>query len=124
MKPPFDAIVWWESRRILYNLMLLVSGAASFAVILLIGARLVNPGEDVVEPLAVVFGGVMYFLGANLLYTLGWITELLWSGGDTSRTEARRPAVYRKGVIFSIALTFLPAILVPLLWWAFGFHHE
>jgi hypothetical protein len=124
MKPPFDAVVWWERRRIPYNLMLLVSGAVSFAVILFVGARLVNPGEDVIEPLAVIFGAVVYFVGANVAYTLGWITELLWSGGDTSRTEMRRAVVYRKGVIFSIVLTVLPAVLIPVLWWVFGFRHE
>src|SRR5690349_24777550 len=123
MRPPFDAIAWWERRRILFNAILLASGAASFIVILLVGSRLVNPGEDVIEPLAVIFGGAAYLVGANVLYTLGWITELLWSGGDTSRTASLRAAIFRKGVTFSVALTLLPALLVPLLWWIFGFQH-
>jgi hypothetical protein len=124
MRPTFDAIAWWEWRRIPFNVMVVISGAASFAAILLVGARLVNPGEDVVEPLAVIFGGVAYLIGANALYTLGWVTELLWSGGDTRRTEPLRAGIYRKGVIFSVALTLLPGILVPLLWWMFGFQHQ
>ena len=90
---------------------------------MLIGRRYVNPGEDVIEPMAMFAGAAVFGVAANLCYTLGWITELLWSRGDTSRTEAIRPKVFRAGVIFSAGLTLLPAILVPLLWVLWGFNH-
>ena len=124
MRPPFDAIAWWELRRIRFNLILLLTGLLSFGVILFVGSKLVHPGEDVIEPLATIVFGLTYAVGANVLYTLGWITELLWSGGDTTRTSAQRPSIFRKGVIFSIAITLAPAILIPLLWWIFGFQHD
>jgi hypothetical protein len=124
IRQPFDAIVWWELRRIRFNLWLLAAGAVSFGVILFIGSKLVHPGEDVIEPLALIAFGLIYVVGANVLYTLGWITELLWSGGDTSRTSAQRPSIFRKGIIFSIAVTLAPAMIVPLLWWIFGFQHD
>ncbi len=121
MRRPWDAIIWWEIRRIPFNVIILVAGICSFLVIQLIGARLVKPGEDVVEPLAVMVGAVVYAVAANLCYTLGWVTELLWSRGDTCQTEAIRPKIYRKGIIFSVALTISPAALVPLAWLIWGF---
>jgi hypothetical protein len=62
-------------------------------------------------------------VAANLCYSLGWITELLWSWGDTSRTEALRPKIFRLGIVTAIVLTLLPGILIPLAWAVWGFNH-
>jgi hypothetical protein len=121
MQRPYDAVIWWEIRRIPFNAILLVTGICSFAVIEFIGASLVKPGEDVVEPLVAIFGGIFYVIMANLCYTLGWATELLWSGGDTRVTEAARPIIYRRGLLLSIAITAAPGVLVPLAWAIFRF---
>jgi hypothetical protein len=124
VRRPYDAIVWWERRRIFFNAILLVTGLCSFGIIEGIGALLVRPGDDVVEPLALIFGGIVFVIGANACYTLGWITELLWSGGDTARTEGVRQTVYRRGMIFSVMVTAAPGLLVPLAWLIFGFHSD
>jgi hypothetical protein len=122
VRRPYDAIVWWELRRIFFNAILLVTGVCSFGIVAGIGALLVQPGDDVVEPLALVFGGIVFVIVANACYTLGWITELLWSGGDTARTEGVRPTIYRRGMIFSVMVTAAPGLLIPLAWLIFGFH--
>lgn len=109
-------------HRIAFNAILLGVAALSFAVIEGIGSRLVEPGEDVVEPLAVTFGGGAFMLGANVCYTLGWATELMWSDGDTSRTEHLRHRIYRRGLILSAVIAAAPGVLVPLMWLLFGFH--
>jgi energy-converting hydrogenase Eha subunit C len=57
----------------------LVTGVCSFGILEGIGALLVRPGDDVIEPLALVFGGIVFVIVANGCYTLGWITELLSS---------------------------------------------
>ena len=119
---PYDATIWWERRRIPYNAVLLLIGACSFGVIEGIGSQLVQPGEDVVEPLVLLFGGVVFVVGANACYTLGWITELLWSGGETTRTEAFRPTIYGRGPRLSMAVAAAPGVLVPLMWLVVGFH--
>ena len=118
-----DSILWWELRRIPFNGLILLAGLFSFGVIELIGSRLVKPGDDVVEPMALIAGSAAYVIAANLCYTLGWITELLWSRGDSSLAEAEaiRPTIYRRGLMFSLVLTLSPAILVPLAWAVFGF---
>ncbi len=95
----------------------------SLGSIILIGSYFVRPGEDVIEPLFALFGAVVYGVLANLAYTLGWVTELLWSWGDTQRTELLRRRVFWLGVAFSVGLTLLPGVLVPLIWIVFGFQH-
>ena len=42
------------------------------------------------------------------------------SDGDTARTELLRPAVYRWGLTFSVAITLLPAAFVPMFWFMHG----
>jgi hypothetical protein len=117
---PYDAIAWWERRRISFNAILLVTGACSVGIIEGVGALLVRPGDDVVEPLALIAGVIVFAIAANACYTLGWITELLWSRGDTARTEGIRPTIYRRGLLLSVAVAAAPGILIPLAWLLFG----
>jgi hypothetical protein len=121
MKRPWDAIAWWEKRRILFNLAVLAAGVVSVLVIELIGSHLARLGEDVEEPIGILVGVIGYAVAANVCYSLGWITELLWSWGDTTRTEAFRPKIFRMGLGFSVVLTLLPGVLVPLAWAIWGF---
>jgi hypothetical protein len=122
VRRPYDAIVWWERRRLRYNGIVLAAAACSFAIVEGIGALLVRPGEDAVEPLALIVGAIGFFVGANACYTLGWLTELVWSSGDTARTEDRRPTIYQRGLIVSVLLAGAPGVLIPLAWLIFGFH--
>lgn len=121
MKRPWDAIVWWEVRRIPYNAALALVGATATCIVLWLGSHFVAPGEDVEEPLGLLAGAALYSLCANVFYTLGWISELLWSGGDTSRTDQFRKRVFSAGLIGSCLLTLLPAALIPALWVILGF---
>ena len=121
MNKPWDAVVWWEVRRIPYNLALLVVGTGSVAAIELIGGRLVRVGEDFVEPLFLLFGIIAYAILANICYSLGWITELIWSSGDTDKTQPVRARVFRWGFLFSVTLTALPAGAMILFWAVAGF---
>jgi hypothetical protein len=116
MKPPWDAIVWWEIRRLPYNAALAIVGVMTIGVVWLVGSYFVGLGEDVVEPLLLLAGVVLYGLAANVFYTIGWISELLWSGGDTGRTEPYRNRVFVIGLIVSCAITLSPAVLMPAVW--------
>jgi hypothetical protein len=122
MKQPWDAIVWWEIRRVPYNAALAILGIITISALLWIGSHLFASGEGVDEPLGLIVGAVFYGLAANVFYTLGWISELLWSGGDTSKTQPFRKRVFFLGLIISCVLTLLPAVLIPALWWMLGFH--
>jgi hypothetical protein len=116
IRRPWDAVAWWEFRRPLYNLVLLLAGFVSIFVVEWIGSYSVAPGEDVIEPVLLWIGIVAYGGAANLAYTIGWISELLWSGGQTARTQAYRKRIFLAGLIFSVLLTLAPAAIVPLLW--------
>jgi hypothetical protein len=123
MKQAWNAIVWWEIRRILFNAALAIAGTITIVTLLWIWSYFVAPGEDVVEPPALFFLGMSYAIAANIFYTMGGISELLWSGGDTSRTQPFRKRVFVLALVMSCAFTMVPAVLVPLLWWTLGFHH-
>jgi hypothetical protein len=114
MSPPWDAIAWWEFRRIPYNAVLALIGALTIGEILWITGDLGNP-------LGVIIGIGAYGVVANLFYTLGWISELLWSGGDTSRTEPFRKRVFRIGLIASCAVTLMPAVAIAAIKLIFGY---
>ena len=120
MERPGDAIVWWERRRIAFNVVILFAGALTLLLIQVIHAVLARFGADVSMPAGLVSLVIFYMLAVNVCYTLGWVSELLWSDGDTARTELLRPAVYRWGLVFSVAITLLPAVFVPLVWFVQG----
>ena len=114
---PLDAILWWEIRRILFNLILLAAGTVSLVLIFLVLSWIPSATDGVQS----VFAIFMYVVSANVIYTLGWISELLWSGGDTTRTAKVRPRVFRMGLMFSAAITLLPAALAPAIWVLWGY---
>jgi len=120
MDRPGDAIVWWERRRIAFNVVILFAGTFTLLILQILAAILVRFGADVIQPTGIVSLVLFYLLAVNICYTLGWVSELLWSDGDTARTELLRPAVYRWGLAFSVAITLLPAIFVPLFWFMRG----
>jgi hypothetical protein len=120
MERPGDAIVWWERRRVAFNVVILLAGVFTLIVIRFVARLFVRFGADVIQPSGMASFILLYILAVNLCYTLGWVTELLWSDGDTARTEALRPAVYRWGLTFAIAVTLLPAVFVPMFWVAQG----
>ncbi len=122
MKRPWDSILWWEIRRIPFNGVIGLLGLATIMVIEFLGAGLVKPADDVDGSFVLLFGALIYGLGANVAYTLGWITEIVWSSGDTTKTQALRPRIFWTGLIFSAALTLLPAVVIPAAWAVFGFY--
>jgi hypothetical protein len=118
MKQPWDAVTWWEIRRIPFNLLILAAGVVSGFIVVLVGSHVFKPDQDFGSPLLAV---AVYAVAANLCYTLGWVTELLWAWGNTAKTSAIRQKVFRVGLIFSVSLTLLPALVLSLIWAVRGF---
>ena len=123
MKQPWDAIVWWEIRRIPYNVALAILGMMSIGASLWIESRLAAAGESVLNPLGLIVGVALYCLAANVFSALGWISELLWSGGHTSRTASSRRRVFLIGLAASCAMTLSPVVLILSLWLIISFQH-
>lgn len=66
----FQIILWWELRRVLYNIIVLAFGIISLLVISVIVN--VQPGQDIIEPITIIGFGIL----CNLGYALGWLTEI------------------------------------------------
>ena len=110
-----DCIGWWEARRLLYNLIVMPGFALSVGLSLLMAGKTVpqlisRPG------LAVMVLAVVVFVGANAFYTLGWASEILWTGGQTSITRPYRKLVFWTMTSGSLLLCVVPMFGVALLW--------
>src|SRR5690554_1732267 len=66
----FQIIGWWEIRRVLYNLIVLICGLISMKIMSVLVC--LEPGEDLQEPIAIIGFAVL----CNLGYSLGWLTEI------------------------------------------------
>lgn len=103
-------IGWWEIRRILYNLIVLICGLISMAIM----SALVNlkPEEDLQEPLAIIGFGIL----CNLCYSLGWFTEII-----NKKTKTYGPKMFKIGLYFTLFWIFIPAALHIIFWIGRGF---
>jgi len=115
MTAPWDSIVWWEVRRIVFNGVLLVAGLVTLAILFAVAKAATQVGESDPPPL-LYFAVPAYAIGANMFYTLGWLTELLWSGGDTLKTAPYRNRIFWLGLICSALLTLAPGAVFALFW--------
>ena len=75
----WQIILWWEHRRIYYNILLALLGCFSIFCLEYFGGKAVPLGEDAIEPMALFFGVPLFAIVANCCYTLGWIMDLLLS---------------------------------------------
>ena len=115
--PSYVAIVlWWEARRVPYNIIVGVTGLISSVVIVAVAFTCESWGGAPIglpdPPALAVVGVVLYGMLANVCYTGGWITEVLvarlWAI-DTSRFG---PIAFTLGTAFSVLLTLALAVLV------------
>ena len=105
-----EIIVWWEARRLRFNLYVGAVGIVSWFLVLIAGSAAVKPGVDFEEPVVMLIGPFIFGLLANICYTLGWVVDTVSYDG-TPRTR-----LYKAGVIFSVVLTSLPGIWATVAW--------
>lgn len=111
-----QVIRWWELRRLLYNLTLLVVGVGAIAGMEGLMAKALPPGEDAVEPLGLILGVLAYGFLANVCYTLGWLVELWGRKTDLPAARRRGEKMFRVGLIFSCVLTSIPFWFASAYW--------
>ena len=111
-----QVIRWWEWRRLVYNLALLIIGITSIAGMEWLMNSVVPPGEDAVEPFVLILGIVLYGLLANLCYTLGWLIEMRDRVRDPVLARQRGIRRFRTGTILSCSLTALPFWAAFVIW--------
>lgn len=92
-----EIILWWELRRIPYNVIMYIVGLLSFQI------------GYVTIPLVYIIIG----LGLNVLYTLGWIIELLFI--DRLKEKEGRLNYPQYAFISYLTFSTLVVFAIPLL---------
>jgi hypothetical protein len=106
-------ILWWELRRIPYNIMVGILGIPCFAIFMfsILYAGNLSPGEDAVEPLATIFAPI----ALNIAYCAGAVAEITLHYLWRVRSSLTAPSLLKLGITFSILITIFPAVFWGLL---------
>jgi hypothetical protein len=112
---PRAIITWWASRRLRYNIGLLVAGPLGFGLYAVAVDRCIDlraPGDWEITILTTLFQGFAYLVMigvANLCYYLGpWSERLV----RPANVAGYREIVFWLGFSFSILLPFAPSALL------------
>lgn len=100
----FQIILWWELRRILYNIIVLACGVLSILILVVATSGRVDlePGEDLYEPILIPIFAIL----CNLGYTLGWLTEIC-----IKRSLIYGKKMFKIGLYFTLFWLFLPTTI-------------
>ena len=101
--------MWWELRRVPVNLLIAVYGVLCLVVFFwaILSSDVLRPGEDAVEPLAIMITPVLF----NIWYTLGWLMEVPARLADPKLSPRFGPILMKVGLGFSFFVIGLPALL-------------
>jgi hypothetical protein len=113
-----DAIGWWESRRIPFNLFVGIAGVLSCIVVgvVVLGSYFLGVGDfDLPDPpLFAVFAAILYAIAANVCFTGGWLAELAVRKIWPHEADRFATTSFSLGLIFSVLLTLTPGILLGI----------
>jgi hypothetical protein len=118
----WESFVWWEIRRIPYNVAVGLTGLFSTIVFFYAGSVFVQPmlepGEDFAEPLGVLAGILLFGIGANVCYTFSWILESRLGEITVEARRNFREKNFKLGLLFSMLLACAPLGIAFLYWLA------
>jgi hypothetical protein len=112
-----QVVLWWEIRRIPYNLIVGVAGLTTGVIAVIAGLLVESQGGEAIfpdPPLFAVIAILLYGVAANVCYTAGWIFELVARKWWPADSVAFGRLSFLFGIIGSIIVTFIPAILIVL----------
>lgn len=107
-----ETILWWERRRIPYNILVGCAGVISIASSVFTSLLTKSACGIPDSPLFAVVGIVLYGIAANILYSGGWVAEILLKRYIEPGLFA--PTAFLAGLLFSVALTLSPAFFIPI----------
>ena len=112
----WQVILWWEKRRIPYNILIGAWGIVCLVVffVAIVNSRELKPGEDAVEPLALMAAPFVI----NACYTLGWLVEIPVRAMFPGMQPRERigPRLMKAGVGLSLIGASLPAVIWVAIW--------
>lgn len=101
-------LLWWEFRRPLYNILLVLFGILSLTLLSYIVKDLWSFFSDF---FLFYLATAVLLLLANVLYTGGWIFQLLTRNSQRAFIRRIRPRLFVYGLLFSFAVELLPCLL-------------
>jgi len=106
---PLLIIMWWEARRIPYNILIGIYGFLSLLLFyfFILSSGKLEPGEDAVEPMAIIVAPIVI----NIAYTAGWIVELILHYVFSMKSRIVGSILLKIGVVFSLIIVSLPSIV-------------
>jgi hypothetical protein len=109
-------LLWWESRRLAYNIVIGITGVVSVGFLV---ANSLIRGDDCGIPDPPLFALLLiigYGVMANVCYTLGAFAEIVArvTMGKESASKLGQTS-FVVGLALSVILTIAPAVLIPLL---------
>ena len=113
----WQIILWWELRRIPYNLILGAVGICRIFLFYFFSSHEpIENGEDIGEPIMILIAPVLI----NACYALGWIVEAYAPEAYLNSFPGDRrqigPRFLWMGIQFSLAVILLPTIIWGWLW--------
>ncbi|MEX2152559.1 MAG: hypothetical protein WD825_04420 [Gemmatimonadaceae bacterium] len=109
IRSPLRVVRWWESRRLTYNAIVGITGLGTLIYVNVL--ELVMGGGWLMVPWQAI---VAYGVGANICYTFGWVVENFVERWLERPVYGLGPALFRHGLVFSIGLTLVPAVVVTI----------
>jgi hypothetical protein len=112
----WQAIGWWEARRVPFNLIVGCVGIVTCIIIGVVGLGghcLFNTDFALPDPpLFAVLMVAFYAFAANVCYTGGWLAELVIRAAWPTQADRYASLSLSLGLLFSVLVTLLPGIVV------------
>jgi hypothetical protein len=108
----FRILIWWELRRIPYNVFLLLFLSISFYFLSLIpndGFIRILPGPGLIVGFYITL--LLFFIGANILFTTGSIFQIITRNYNHKLIYWVRKFSLLIGIIVSFIVTLCPIII-------------
>jgi hypothetical protein len=116
MPTAWQAIGWWETRRVAFNLIVGSAGTISSVLVGVVGLGsyfLFDSDFGVPDPpLFALFAVVIYAIMANVCYTGGWVAELVIRKAWPEQADRFAALSLALGVVFAVVLTLSPGVIV------------
>lgn len=115
---------WWASRRLKYNIGLVIAGITAFILYVILGSTLIMPYDENFEItlFTTIFQGIGYLFMmfvANLFYNLGHVADKMF---NKNNDEQFRKRLFNYGYWFSFGLPFLIPLMIVIMY-IFEFSH-
>ena len=109
----YKIVLWWELRRIPFNLILILFLYIEYNLLPFLpqGDRIVTLNAGPMLVVGALFSFILYFLGANICYTLGWIVQLITRRVKYPLFKIVMSKLFVFGITIAILVTLSPILL-------------